>query len=90
MKFLASPGRFYLNNPAGEMVAEVTFTIADNVVAINHTFVDPSLRGQGVAGKLMVAVIDYAQEHHYWIKPVCSYAQMFFQKFTQYQDLVKE
>ncbi|USS88008.1 N-acetyltransferase [Fructilactobacillus hinvesii] len=90
MKFLASPGRFYQNDAAGNMVAEVTFTIKDDVVSINHTFVDPSLRGQGVAGKLMVAVADYARKHHYWIKPVCSYSQMFFQKFTEYQDLVKE
>ena len=37
-----------------EMKGEVTFpSIDQDTVEINHTFVDPSLRGMGMAGKLM-------------------------------------
>ena len=38
------------------MKGEVTFpSIDQDTVDINHTFVDPSLRGMGMAGKLMEA-----------------------------------
>ena len=41
------------------MVAEVTFPqIRPGAVVIDHTWVDPSLRGQGAAGQLMQAVVD--------------------------------
>ncbi|USS93413.1 N-acetyltransferase [Fructilactobacillus ixorae] len=90
MSFLFEPGRFYQNDAAGQLVAEVTFTVTDDVLAVNHTFVAPSLRGQGIASQLMVAVAEYAREQHDWIKPVCSYSQRFFQRADQYHDLIKE
>lgn len=41
-------------DPEGTVLAEVTFPAEDgSVVNINHTFVDESLRGQGIAGKLL-------------------------------------
>ena len=43
----------------GRVVAEVTFPqIRPGAVVIDHTWVDPSLRGQGAAGQLMQAVVD--------------------------------
>ena len=40
----------------GRVVAEVTFPqIRPGAVVIDHTWVDPSLRGQGAAGQLMQA-----------------------------------
>ena len=49
----------------GTVLAEVTFpACAEGVVDINHTFVDPSLRGQGIAGELMRRTVEALQERN--------------------------
>ncbi len=54
MEFKHEKSRIFLNNEEGKTIAEVTFPeTSDNTVDINHTFVDGSLRGQGVADKLL-------------------------------------
>ena len=47
----------------GERVAEITWTLRDNVMHMDHTFVSSSLRGQGVAQKLLDAAAQYAREN---------------------------
>ena len=59
MDFIYEANRIYINDNDGHMQAEVTFPcINETTVDINHTFVDPSLRGQGIAGKLMKAAYE--------------------------------
>ncbi|WP_395318997.1 GNAT family N-acetyltransferase [Fructilactobacillus frigidiflavus] len=87
MKFEYEPGRFYAEVD-DKTVAELIFTIGNNVISINHTFVAPEYRGRGIAGKLMLTVINYAQEHQFKIEPVCSYAQQFFARNDKYADLL--
>ena len=54
MEFQKSEGRIFARDETGKLVAEITFpTVAEGVADIDHTFVDESLRGQGVAGKLV-------------------------------------
>ena len=49
MQFIIENHKIYAQNEAGERLAEVDFPALDeNTVSIDHTFVDPSLRGQGV------------------------------------------
>ena len=57
MEFQREPGRIYAMN-GEKLVAEVTFPERDGVAVIDHTFVDDSLRGQGVAGQLVRAAVD--------------------------------
>mgnify|MGYP000848478914 CR=1 FL=1 len=54
MDFIEESNRIYCKDSQGKVIAEVTFPdIRYHVVNLDHTFVDDSLRGQGVAGKLM-------------------------------------
>lgn len=48
MEFQHAPGRYFLEDDAGTLIAEVTYQPIDDGqnVVIDHTFVDPSLRGQ--------------------------------------------
>ena len=63
MNFTRSENQIALHNESGELLAEITFPYIDNdTVDINHTFVDPSLRGQGIAGKLMNELTDELNE----------------------------
>lgn len=49
-----SEHEIYLENEAGERIAEILFPeVEPKVYCIQRTFVDDSLRGQGVAGTLM-------------------------------------
>ena len=59
MEFEKGTNRLYKEDENGKLIAEVTFPeTAPGVYTINHTFVDGSLRGQGVAGKLVQAAVN--------------------------------
>jgi hypothetical protein len=73
-----------------KIVAEVTFpNIDDNTVDINHTFVDPSLRGQGMAQKLLILAYQTIKEQGYKAIVTCPYAVKFFNENKSYQDILK-
>ena len=62
MDFTYYPNRIALLDGGGRAIAEITFPdIDEDTVDINHTFVDESLRGQGMAGKLMEAAVNQAR-----------------------------
>ena len=50
MEFTHNKNQIALYTEDGKLLAEITFpNINDKTVDINHTFVDQSLRGQGIA-----------------------------------------
>jgi len=74
-------GRIYTENEKGELMAEATYVVMSNgEINIDHTYVNPSLRGQGVADKMMVAVVEYLRECETKALPSCSYAVSWFKK----------
>ena len=93
MNFLRGQGRFYLEDQTGKTIAEVDFPaykegVVDGVVEITHTFVDDSLRGQGMAAKLMIAVVEMLEAEHKQAKLTCSYAVKWFAKHPEYARFV--
>lgn len=91
MNFEYEENRIYLNNGQGLMIAEVTFpAVSEHVVNINHTFVDPSLRGQGVADKLLRHAADLIREQNKKAILTCSYAIVWFERHPEYKDLIAE
>ncbi len=89
MEFIKSNDRIYCEDKDGKLLAEITFPeSADDIVNINHTFVNESLRGQGVAGQLMQGVVDYIIDNNKRAYPTCSYAVKWFEKNKEYQYLV--
>lgn len=88
MNFSHEPNRIFLLNEEKQMLAEVTFPqINENTVEINHTYVDSSLRGQGVADELLKAVVDELLSQNKKAVPTCSYAVLWFQKHPEYSHL---
>ena len=64
-----------------KVLAEICFLLTEtSVITITKTFVDDSLRGQGIASKLILDVIDIARKNNYKIKATCSYAAHYFSK----------
>lgn len=55
-----------------------------NVLDCVHTFVPPSGRGQGLAGKLVICAFEYCINHNYKLKPSCTYISDTFLKKEKY------
>ena len=53
MEFRQEPGRIWAEDQDGKLLAEILFPSREGKASITRTFVDDSLRGQGIAGKLM-------------------------------------
>lgn len=79
--FNLSHNKIFMSDASGKIIAEVTFSdFNDHTIIIEHTFVDDSLRGQGIAAKLMLEVVKYAKSDNKKIKASCSYAVKWFEK----------
>ncbi|MDR3552214.1 MAG: GNAT family N-acetyltransferase [Clostridia bacterium] len=88
MNFIFEENRIYLKDSAGKTVAEVNFPdIADGVVNIDHTFVDESLRGQGIAGQLLAAAAEKLRKENRKAYPTCSFAVKWFGSHPDYADI---
>ncbi len=84
MEFITEKDRIFATDDAGRLIAEVTFPTADGISVIDHTFVDPSLRGQGVAGKLVKLAADTILKNGNKIAATCPYAVTWFERHPEY------
>ena len=76
--------RVYALDEGGKLVAEITFPETDpGVYTMDHTFVDPSLRGQGMADKLVRAALEQIRENGGTPAATCSYAAAWLAKHPQ-------
>ncbi len=73
----------------GKRFAELTYLhSSDSVIVINHTFVDPGLRGHGVARKLLDAAVAWARKSQLRINPECSYVRAVFARDASIRDVL--
>ncbi len=80
--------QFYVKNDQGKKIASITYQQEnDDIIVANSTYVDPSLRGQGVAKKLLDRLAEHAREHNLQIRPLCSYVVKAFEAYSQYDDV---
>lgn len=91
MDFKYEDGRIYLEDANGKLLAEVTYpAVSSKVSEINHTFVDNSLRGQGIAGQLLLACAERLRSEGRRAIPTCSYAKGWFEKNKDYSDVYSD
>ena len=75
MNFAIEPNRIFQKDEAGQVIAEITFPeTSPGLFVIDHTFVDESLRGQGIASKLVQAAVDEIKKRGGQVQATCSYA----------------
>lgn len=72
-------------------VAEMTYRIKDNnIMVINHTWVEPIYRDAGLARQLVDAGVEYARANNFKIIPLCGYVAALFNKNqTEFDDVWK-
>ena len=73
--------RIQQKDKTGRVIAEITFPeTSPGVFVIDHTFVDKSLRGQGMASKLVQAAVDEIKKRGGKVQATCSYAKKWLEE----------
>ena len=90
MEFKKRSDRIWLEDQQGNEIAYVSFCDRGDHVAIISTVVDPSLRGQGIAEKLLDALAEELRRTGRKAYPVCSYAVKWFSTHPAQADLLAE
>lgn len=81
-------GGFLIRGEDGNRLAEMTYTTAGETgFIIDHTEVDPSLRGQGIGEKLLDEAAKYAREKKLKIHATCPFALKKLQGSDEYSDV---
>lgn len=81
MQFIKEKNRIYATNIDNETIAEVTFyEIENGVYNIDHTFVDDSLRGQGIGSKLVQEAVNTIKGKGAKIQATCPFASKWIEE----------
>ena len=82
MKYIIDQNRIYANNEDNKIIAEIDFEKVDeNTYNIYHTFVDESLRGQGIANELVTrAYKEITEVRNSKVTATCSYARKWLER----------
>ena len=84
-------GLFYVEGPT-KTLAELEYSMAnENLMIINHTEVDDSLKGKNVGYQLVNAAADFARLNHFKIFPLCPFANAVMKKKkAEYADVLRD
>jgi len=90
MNWIYEEERIYYEDESKNLMAEAILTATNNgEIDIEHIFVDSSLRGQGIAGKLMEVVAEYLRKKRLKTTATCSYANSWLIKNrASYEDII--
>lgn len=81
MEFIKEKERIYCLDTNGKIIAEITFPEVEiGVFEINHTFVDESLRGKGIAKELVKMALQEIKDKNGEVRATCSYAKEILKK----------
>lgn len=81
-------GAFYIEED-GEWIAEMTYVrTGDSEITIDHTEVDPKLRGEGIAKDLLAEAVKFARENNLKVKATCAYAKIAIYENADYKDVL--
>ena len=74
--YITEENRIYLPDENGKVLAEIDFEkIDEKTYNISHTFVDDSLRWQGIGSELVEMAVAYLMRKWYKVSATCSYAK---------------
>lgn len=81
-------GSRYVLQLDGSEEAQVDVRVSEGIMTVRRVFVPPSHEGQGLAARLMSHVAEDARTKGLKIVPVCSYADVWFRRNRDQQDLL--
>lgn len=82
-------GEFFAVNEDAQRIAEISYVWrSEHQIVANHTWVDDSIRGQGIARQLLDVLIAFAREKNLKIIATCSYVEVMFKRDITLADVV--
>ena len=90
MDFKENSEKIWLENEEGKIVAYVEFPEVNGVANVMNTVVDKSLRGQGIAGKLLTALVEKMEKEGRKLELTCSYAIDWFEKNKGHENVLAD
>jgi predicted GNAT family acetyltransferase len=73
----------------GRVVGLTDYVDLGDAVEIPHTEVDPSMQGQGLAGRMVAVVLDDLRERARLVVPTCPYVRTFIDRHSEYVELLR-
>jgi predicted GNAT family acetyltransferase len=91
MNYIYEAHRIFVKDEQGKVIINATFPFyKEGIVVVDHTYVDPSLRGQGIASQLMHEVYKHTKSLGYKVVATCPYAVVWFKKHKDLNDIIDE
>ena len=79
----------FVKKEDGTYLVRVTFPLIDEgIVNIDHTYVDVSLRGNGVASEMMHAVMKHIISKSLTVVATCPYAVLWLKRHKEYDTYI--
>lgn len=72
----------------GDQTAFLTYHLKQNALSLIHTEVPPALRGKRLGDALAGAVLNYARDQGFTVKPYCPFVAGFISRHPEYAGLV--
>ena len=72
----------------GERVGVADYRIEGDRVVMPHTVIDPSRRGEGLAGRLVRAALEDIRDGGRVVVPTCWYVAEYIDRHPEYADLL--
>jgi len=83
-------GHAYVGEDANKPLAAMMYTVVNpELIIINHTEVDASLKGQGVGKQLLSTIVEDARGKGRKIIPLCPFARSVFMKDKSIHDVMR-
>ncbi len=74
----------------GENLCVLEYDLRGQTIYFTHTGVPQPLEGQGLAGRLAKAGLDYAREKSLKVVPACEFIFVYLRRHPEYQDIVRK
>jgi uncharacterized protein len=71
------------------LLSKLDYIQDEDTLVITHVGVHPDLRGQGLAGKLTQAGLEFAKANSLRVIPMCSYAAAYIRRHPEYAELTR-
>ncbi len=89
MNFQFEKEQMTLFNEEGVKMGHIHFAqINSQLVNIDHVFTSPDFRGQGVAGKMMEALLDHLSKQEKKAALTCPYAQRYVAEHEEWNHIL--
>ena len=80
--------RYEARTPDGKVAGILMYKLADRLVVVTHTEVEPEYEGHGVGGQLVQGFLDDVRRRGLHVLPICPFTKAWLERHPDYQDLV--